>query len=89
MNNERRKALTALADKLENEIAGLLDELRSELETLRDEEQDYYDNMPESFQNSDRGERASAAVDALTNAIDDMENFDVSNIVGQINEACE
>ena len=42
MNSNRRKALQIIIDKVE--------ELKSELETLMDEEQEYFDNMPESFQ---------------------------------------
>lgn len=32
-----------------NELTEKIRELRDEVETLRNEEQDYYDNMPESF----------------------------------------
>ena len=42
MNAERRKRISALEDKL-NENLNELDEILSE-------EQDYYDNMPESLQ---------------------------------------
>lgn len=62
MNKERRKAIEAITAKL--------DELKGEIETLQQEEQDYFDNMPESFQNDDKGERAQAAADALQEAID-------------------
>lgn len=37
----------------------------SELETLKDEAQEQYDNMPESFQNSSKGETLTAVVDNL------------------------
>lgn len=38
MNNERRKRIAAVIDKL--------DEAKSELEEIRDEEQEAFDNMP-------------------------------------------
>jgi hypothetical protein len=60
MNDARRKAITEIAKKLEA--------LRDEIVGLRDDEQDAYDNMPESLQNSDRGEASQAAVDSLESA---------------------
>jgi uncharacterized coiled-coil DUF342 family protein len=54
MNNARRKAIQDVIAKLET--------LRDEVESLLNEEQDYYDNMPESFQNGDNGTAASDAI---------------------------
>lgn len=70
MNKERRKAIEAMAAKIE--------ELKSQLEgldvsDLRDEEQDYFDNMPESLQGGDKGQAAEAAAEALTEAIDSLQ----------------
>lgn len=65
MNNDRRKEIAkALA---------LIEEAKNLLETARDDEQAYYDNMPESFQAGDKGDRASAAADALSEAYDNLE----------------
>jgi hypothetical protein len=66
MNDARRKAIT--------EAHAKLDEAKSLLETTRDEEQDYYDAMPESFQNGDKGEKAQSAIDALDEAINELES---------------
>ncbi|WP_282347967.1 hypothetical protein [Pseudomonas sp. PS01301] len=60
MNNERRKQIAALLDRIES--------VCSEVEDLQSEEQDYYDNMPESFQGGEKGENAQAAIDALDSA---------------------
>lgn len=62
MNKERRKQL--------NEIAEQIGSLKDQLESLRDEEQDYYDNMPESFQGGEKGERARTAIDSMDSALD-------------------
>ena len=51
MNKQRRQQPNELAEKIRA--------LKDEVETLRDEEQDYYDNMPESFQNGEKGDRKS------------------------------
>lgn len=66
MNANRRKALAAL----EPEIDALIEKI----DALRDEEQEYYDNMPEAMQGGDKGEKASAAVEQMEQAITDLEN---------------
>lgn len=60
MNAERRKKISVLV--------GQLSEIKDAIETLKDEEQEYYDNMPESFQNGDKGEAATTAIDQLEQA---------------------
>lgn len=64
MNKERRKQIA--------EATALIERGLEILETCRDEEQEYYDNMPESFQNGDKGQSATAAVDVLETAIDQI-----------------
>lgn len=51
---------------------GKLEDALSDVESARDEEQEYYDNMPEPFQSSERGDNAQSAVDALERAADDL-----------------
>jgi uncharacterized coiled-coil DUF342 family protein len=76
MNAERRKAITAAFTKMEElkdaleTLKGQAEELVGELETIRDEEQDYFDNMPESFQQGDRGQSAESAIEYLETAIE-------------------
>ncbi len=76
MNAERRKALEAVSAKLED--------AKSELETLREEEEGYYDNMPESLQSGEKGEKAQAAMDAMQEAVDSIESA-----VDNLNTAAE
>jgi hypothetical protein len=76
MNEERRKAIRAAVSALE--------EVKATLETLRDEEQDYYDNMPESFQSGEKGDKAQAAADKHGEMVDDLEN-----VIGAADEAAE
>lgn len=101
MNKERRKAIGDVRTKLEEckgrledrlnevqaEFAAHFEEIKGEIETLKDEEQDYYDNMPESFQNGDKGSIAQTAIDALDEAANDLDGFDIdaSQIVGDLN----
>lgn len=74
MNAERRKALEQIKSKLEG--------LKAELETLQSEEEAYYDAMPESLQNGEKGTASTAAFDALTSADSSMDD-----VISSIEEA--
>ena len=67
MNKSRRKEC--------ERIAALLDEARTALEYVKDEEQDAYDNMPEGFQNGERGEKMEECIAALDEIIDGLGDF--------------
>lgn len=77
MNAARRKEIERAID--------LLYQAKEIIENVRDDEQDAYDNMPESLQNSERGERMSENVDALDNAAD----YDIEDIITNLNEIIE
>lgn len=76
MNNQRRKEI---ADVL-NELAAL----RSRVEDLQSEEQDYFDNMPENLQQSERGEKAEQAASRLEDALTAFDEIEEA-----LNEAAE
>lgn len=65
MNKSRRKALEAISAKVR--------ELHDELDTLREEEQEYFDNMPESLQDGEKGDAAQVAIDAMEEAMTALE----------------
>jgi hypothetical protein len=60
LNADRRKRLELIMNKISD--------LSSDLEVIQEEEQEAYDNLPESLQNSERGENMSTAIDAIDNA---------------------
>lgn len=62
MNAGRRKEL----EKLLNQLG----EIKEGIQSCFDEEEEYRDNMPESFQNSDRYTTADEACDNLSSALD-------------------
>ena len=66
MNNARRKKI--------EEAKVFLQQAVNLLEGVRDEEQEAYDNMPESFQEGDKGDAAQTAINALESALDDLQN---------------
>lgn len=66
MNNDRRKSI----DKIISALEGLL----SDAETIRGEEQDAFDNMPESLQQGEKGDKAQEAISNLEEAISSIES---------------
>lgn len=71
MNNTRRKNLRGLIEKTEG--------LKLEIEELRTEEEEYYNNMPSSVQDGEKGDRAQTVIEyldeAMTAAGDVIENL--------------
>ena len=66
MNKERRKWLEKTIATLEDQSA--------ELESICEEEQEAYDNMPESLQDSERGQALYDNIDALESAASDLDD---------------
>ena len=64
MNKQRRKAVGDSYDKLID--------IQSDLECIRDEEQEAVDNLPESIQYSERGERMEEYISSLEEALDNV-----------------
>lgn len=62
MNKNRRNAISDIYDKLID--------IQSNLECIRDEEQEAFDNLPESIQCSERGERMEEYISSLDEALD-------------------
>ena len=71
MNNTRRKSLRELIETTEG--------IKSKIEELRTEEEEDYNNMPESFQDGEKGDRAQTVIEyldeAMTAAGDVIENL--------------
>lgn len=66
MNKERRKQL--------DKAIAMLDEAKSIIESVRDEEQDAFDNMPESLQAGERGEKMESAISLMDEVIDEIDS---------------
>ena len=74
MNQERRKKLAELRDRM-SDLQSQTSTLIADLQEVLDEEQSYLDNMPESLQDSEKGEKAQAAIDLMDNLISEMTSF--------------
>jgi hypothetical protein len=67
MNAKRREAI----GKIISELQGL----SAALSEIASEEQDFYDNMPENMQGSEKGERASEVAGTLQEATDEIDTI--------------
>jgi prefoldin subunit 5 len=65
MNKTRRKAIDTLMARLED--------LRLDVEYLQEEEQEAFNNIPESLQESEKGEKMQESIDALEEALSNLE----------------
>lgn len=76
MNNTRRKALRELIDRIEG--------AKMEIEEIKTEEEEYYNNMPEAFQDGEKGDRAQTVIEYLDEAMTAADN-----VVENLTEAAE
>lgn len=66
MNKQRRARIAEAIAKME--------EAKSIVEECWDEESDYFDNMPESLKQGDKGSMAEEAVSNLENSVSNLES---------------
>ena len=66
MNSERRKRRDAIGE--------ILSAIISDIEELKDDEEGALENMPESLQESERGEKMRENVDSLEEIISELES---------------
>lgn len=75
MNANRRKEL--------EKVIALIKDAEGQLETLKDEEQEAFDNMPESLQYSEKGERMEEIISYLEDSFSDLGSA-IENITSAI-----
>ena len=76
MNKIRRNQLKAIQEKMA--------ELRDMIDAVLSDEQEAYDNLPESFQDGERGEAMQTAIEAMESAMESCEEAE-----GYLEEAQE
>ena len=67
MNAARRKELKRALE--------MLDEAKTILEQVAEEDQEAYDNLPESIQDSEKGEQIYDNADTLSGYMDDLDDM--------------
>lgn len=87
MNKDRRAEIAKIIGRIQEELSPLLDDIKSSIESVRDEEQESKDNMAQSFQDGDAGQKCDEAINNFESAISDIEGFDLESLVGYLEEA--
>lgn len=70
MNKERRSRIRGLIKAFKDLSSTIQNDLSSQVQDLHDLEEEAFDNMPESMQDSDRGTAMQCAMDELQSAVD-------------------
>lgn len=79
MNAKRRKEIEKIISSLEN--------VSERITALYEEESEAYENLPESIQDSERGDNMLAASEALENAMEAASS--IEDILDSLREAIE
>lgn len=85
MNAARRKSLKNIIARLE-ELDSLREEIREQLAEVIEEEQEALDNMPESLQESDRGQQMQDHIDTMENVTGELDLMDITDLIDQLQE---
>ena len=90
MTASRRKKLQAIIEAIED-LRSQLEDQQSDLEELKDEEMEYFENIPENLQFSERYERAETSSSALEDAYDTLEDLisRLGDVTSSIEEAID
>lgn len=73
MNKARRTELS--------KIISLIEEARERLEAVRDEEQEAFDNLPENFQYSEKGETMEDYISTMDELLENLDTDELLEIV--------
>lgn len=76
MNNNRRKQIRSIIERLED--------LNGEIEGVQSEEREYKDNMPDNLRDSEKAEKADDVIYALDEAVEN-----ISACIENLEEAAE
>ena len=90
MNDKRRKELHALIDRL-RAAADESSNIYTDFSITVDEEREAFDNMPESLQQSEKGEAASEGLNTLESALGMLDAVmdDLNQIADNIQETLD
>lgn len=88
MNKIRRKAISEIIEKIEA-LQTEMEDILSDIETVKDEESEYFENIPENLQSSERYEIAESAVENLESAYDTFDDMKSSldDVLSSLEEA--
>lgn len=87
MNNTRRKRLSFVLAKLE-ELDSLRELTRELLSDVLTEEQEALDNLPESLQESERGQQMQEYIDIMEEVTGELDLMDIESLADQLRDIC-
>lgn len=85
MNKARRASLKLALTKIET-LTACIEEIKEDLQSVLDEEEEAYENLPESLQESERGQQMQEYIEALEAAVDSLDEFDAEELYSSIEE---
>ena len=88
MNKLRRKAISEIISDLQ-ELGSTIDSRKDRITEIRDEEQETYDNMPQSFQDGEKGDAVETAVSEMDEVLCALDELDIETLVGHMETASE
>jgi len=80
MNANRRKQIAEVIESIKA-LDDRIDEIMCFIEEIKDDEEECFDNLPDSLQESERGEAMQEAIDNLDSAYSELESIDTGDLV--------
>lgn len=87
MNDSRRRQIKKAASNWMEKHAELMQTLNEELQAILDAEQEAYDNLPESIQETEKGEAMQECIDMMQKMVDACD--ETSDFEDSLIEMCE
>lgn len=85
MNRERRKNLKVILGQMD-ELTSKIEDIKEALQEVIDEEEEAYGNLPESIQESERGEQMLEYIDAMEEIVEALDELDMDDLHEKIEE---
>lgn len=85
MNKARRNSLKLVLGMMD-ELSALIENTKERLQDITDEEEEALGNLPESFQDGERGQQMQEYIDTIENVIDNLDDLDIPDLYQKIEE---
>ena len=87
MNKQRRAVLSKKVAEL-NTLMSQLEDIKDSVDTIREEEDECYWNLPDSLQESEKGEIMQENVDSLDSVVSNLDDIinQIDDNIGELQE---
>ena len=86
MNTKRRKTIENAVDRYLDDLMQIREELAEAIEDAVQEEQEAYDNLPETLQESSRGRDMQAVIDGMEDVLDMIRSQEEEDFISALKE---